>query len=419
MPTSANHPDSNLRTLQMRIVILTYLSYFFYYFGRKYFGIITPTLIEDGVLTKNQIGLIQTGYLSVYAIGQFVSGALGDKHGARQLIFFGMLTSGIAALMIGLFPIFGVILIAYSFNGLAQSTGWSNNCKLISAWIPHSKRGRVMGFWMTCYIAGSLAANTLAGYFVGDQYGWQYAVFVNSGILLIVAIIQGIWLINAPEEKGHHIERRESTGCATKQSKSSFIQMITHPVILMYGGSYFSLKFVRYTFFTWLPLYLVETKGFAKDVSAYASNGFEIGGFIGLILGGILADKLFSNNRGKLAWIALIGLTLGLIAFRGLAAGGLWAIVLGLAVVGFFLYVADSILSGTAAQDVGGAESSASATGIVNGIGSIGGALSGIVPIWVQQMYGWDAVFVLFIALSLTAVLLLIPVARRNKIEKS
>jgi sugar phosphate permease len=34
-------PSSNtsLRSLQIRILLLTYFSYFFYYFGRKYFGI--------------------------------------------------------------------------------------------------------------------------------------------------------------------------------------------------------------------------------------------------------------------------------------------------------------------------------------------------------------------------------------------
>lgn len=409
---------SNLRSLQVRIVLLTYLSYFFYYFGRKYFGIITPALIEEGVLTKNQIGLIQTGYLALYSVGQFVCGALGDNLGPRKLIFWGMILSGLAALSIGFFPVFGIILVAYSVNGLAQSSGWSNNCKLISSWIPHRQRGRVMGFWMTCFITGSLAANTLAGYLVGNGYTWKHAIFINGMILLIIGIISGIYLINSPEEKGYRIERRDNTNSAAPKNRSSFAKMITHPVILMYGSAYFSLKFVRYTFFTWLPLYLVESKGFSADVSAYATNSFDIGGFMGLILGGLLADKLFSKNRGRLAWYAIIAMTACLFAFRGLAQGGLWMVLLGLSAVGFFLYIADSILSGTAAQDIGGAECSASATGVVNGIGSLGGILSGILPIWLQQKYGWDSVFILFIVLSLVAVAILIPVGMRQEIQK-
>lgn len=417
MPATESRLIPSLPSLQTRIVILTYFSYFFYYFGRKYFGIVTPSLIEEGILTKNQIGLIQTGYLALYAGGQFVSGALGDSYGPRLLIFGGMILSGLAALSIGLFPIFGIILAAYSVNGLAQSTGWSNNCKLISSWIPHAKRGRVMGIWMTCYIGGSIAANTLAGYLIGS-YSWKHVIFVNGTIMIVVGLIEGLYLINHPGDRGHTIPRRKSSAGATATHKSSFLQMITHPVILMYGGAYFSLKFVRYTFFTWLPLYLVETKGFAMDVSAYASNGFEIGGFIGLVLGGFVADKYFFHNRGRLAWYALLGVTVCLIAFRGMTHGGVWMVVFGLSAVGFFLYIADSLLSGTAAQDVGGAENSASATGVVNGIGSLGGILSGILPIWMQQRYGWDSVFLLFIILSVTAILILIPVALRKEIKK-
>jgi sugar phosphate permease len=378
-------------------------------------GIITPTLIEEGILSKNQIGLIQTGYLVVYAAGQFVSGALGDQYGPRTLIFFGMLASGIAALVIGLFPFFGVIFIVYSLNGLAQSTGWSNNCKLISNWVPHSKRGRVMGVWMTNYVIGSITANTLIGYLMGDGYSWKIAVFTCSVIILIMAIIQGIFLINKPGDAGYSITQQNTGNATKKQTKSSFIKMITHPVILIYGGSYLSLKFISYTIFSWFPLYLVETKGFSKSNAAYATNGFEIGGFIGLLIGGILADTLFRNNKGRLAWFALICVALSLFFFNRLNHHGFAMVFTGLSTVGFFLFIADSTLSGTAAQDIGGTENTGSATGIINGIGSIGGALSGILPIWIQQRYGWHSVFLLFLLFSLLAIGLLFPAAMRQK----
>lgn len=402
----------------MRIIILTYLSYFFYYFGRKYFGILTPTLIEEGILSKNEIGLIQTGYLIIYAIGQFVSGALGDKYGARKLIFIGMFTSGIAALVIGIFPFFGVIFVAYAINGLAQSTGWSNNCKLITNWVPHSKRGRVMGVWMTCYVTGSIAANTLTGHLMGDGYSWQAVIFINGAVILVMAIIQGIFLINQPEDAGYSIVKHEGPDDESSEKKSSFIQMITHPVILMYGGSYFSLKFISYTVFAWFPLYLVETKGFSQSSAAYASNGFEIGGFAGLLLGGVLADTLFSKNKGRLAWLALIFLAITSFFFKNLNHTGFWMVFVSLGAVGFFLFIADSTLSGTAAQDIGGSKNTGSATGIINGIGSIGAALSGILPIWIQQKYGWDSVFLMFVVSALIAIALLFPVMRHQEIKK-
>jgi len=413
MPKKATPPPS-FNSLQVRIIILTYLSYIFYYFGRKYLGIITPTLIEEGVLTKNQIGIIQTGHLVVYAAGQFVSGALGDRHGPRRLIFIGMLVSGISSLLIGIFPFYGVIFVAYAINGLAQSTGWSNNCKLITSWVPHAKRGRVMGFWMTNYVIGSIAANSLTGYLIGDGYSWKWAIAINSALILIMAIIQGIYLINQPEDVGYSITQKKKHPDNQHNGQSSFIKMITHPVILRYGGAYFSLKFISYTIFSWFPLFLVETKGFSKSNAAYATNGFEVGGLIGLLIGGFLADSLFKQDKGRLAWFALICVVITCLSFRLFNHDGFWLVFLSLGLVGLFLFISDSTLSGTAAQDIGGAENSGSATGIINGIGSTGAALSGILPIWLQQKYGWDSIFTLFSILTLLALAFLYPVTRRK-----
>jgi len=149
------------------------------------------------------------------------------------------------------------------------------------------------------------------------------------------------------------------------------------------------------------------------------SNAFEIGGVLGLLGGGILADKYFQKNKGRLAFFALLAMIGSLVFFRAFAQSSFSLVIFSLAIVGAFLYIADSLISGTAAQDVGGAEGAASATGIVNGIGSLGGALSGILPVLIKEHYGWDGVFILFIALGVLAALLLIPVAMRKEIKKS
>lgn len=405
------------RKLQWRMVLLSFTSYFFYYFVRKNLGVTTPDLVDQGVFTTEQIGWAQTCYASLYMIGQFMNGALGDRYGARALIGIGMFLSATASIIIGLLPLYGILLAAWSLNGLFQSTGWSNNCKIVASWIPHHHRGRVMGFWALCYVLGSISANFFAGYIMGE-YGWK-AAFLTTGLtVLVISIIQGVYLINKPQDRGFTFERRNGNGISSS-SKGNFLRMLTNPTILLYGGSYFSLKFIRYTFFTWLPFYLFSMLGYSKSVSAYTSNAFEIGGVIGLLFGGYLADKHFHKNRGRLACFAMIAMIAALFAFREYAHASFTVIIICLGLVGGFLYIADSLVSGTAAQDIGGAEGAASATGIVNGIGSLGGALSGILPVIIQQHYGWDGVFKLFIILGVFATLLLAPVALKKEITKA
>ncbi len=408
---------AGLKKLQTRIVILSFLSYFFYYYTRKNLGIATSSMIEEG-FTEENIGWIQSGYGVLYAVGQFVCGGLGDRVGARIMIFVGMALSAIASIMLGFFPFFIVLMVAWPLNGLFQSTGWSNNCKLIATWIPHNARGRVMGVWSLCYVLGSLSANVVCGYLI-EHYDWRTTFLVTGFTVLVVAIIQGLYLINDPQDHGHEIKRRNSVSADSGCTKGSFKKMITNPTILLYGGSYFSLKFIRYTFFIWLPFYLETRLHYAKDVSAYSSNAFEVGGVIGLLLGGYLADKVFSSNRGRLIWLSLVILCASLFGFRAFAQSSYLLVLFFLGLVGLFLYIADAQVSGTAAQDVGGADSTASATGIVNGLGSIGGALAGIVPVWIKQSYGWDGVFQLFIILTIVAVFLTLPIALKKQVGRA
>lgn len=406
-------------SLQTRMVILSYLAYFFYYFTRKHLGVATPAMVESGY-SDTVIGWVQTGYGICYAAGQFLSGALGDRLGPRIALCAGMILSGIASLAFGLFPVIGVLVVCLSLNGLFQSTGWPNACKVVSQWVSYRHRGRVMGLWMTCYIFGSMVANLVAGYLLG-AYGWREIFLVTGAAVIVIGLLQGFFLINRPEDLGLRLERRASASVKPGAAgKGGFHLMIRQPSILLLGLTYTGLKFVRYSFFAWSPYYLASSVGLAKDSAAYVSNGFEVGGILGLVIGGVLGDRYFSGNRVRLALVALLGMIAAVLLYRLISTGGgIWGNAAGLAVIGFFLYIADSIVSGTAAQDIGGAESTASATGIINGIGSTAQLFAGIVPIWLKNTWGWDAVFISFIVLTVFSCLVVLPVARKSSLAKA
>ena len=275
-----------------------------------------------------------------------------------------------------------------------------------------------MGLWTTSYVFGSMAANMVAGYLLG-HYGWREIFLVTGIAVIVVGIIQGIFLVNRPEDLGMRVDRPEVTATVGVK-RGSFALMIREPAVLWLGLTYTGLKFVRYSFFAWSPYYLVSSVGLAKDTSAYVTNGFEMGGIFGLLIGGVVGDRYFSHNRVRLALAALLGLIAAVLLYRVISVnGGIWGNVCGLAAIGFFLYIADSIVSGTAGQDIGGAENTASATGIINGIGSTAQLFAGIVPIWLKNMWGWDAVFISFIILTIFSCLVILPVARKSKLSKA
>jgi len=72
---------------------------------------------------------------------------------------------------------------------------------------------------------------------------------------------------------------------------------------------------------------------------------------------------------------------------------GLWINFGAMALVGFCLFGPDSLISGVAAQDLGGPLAAATVAGFINGCGSIGAIAQGPLVAGVSERFGWQAVF--------------------------
>ena len=150
------------RARRADVFALTWIAYASYYLCRKQLAVTKAALAEQLHLSLGTLGAIDTGYLVAYAAGQFASGMICDVIGPRRLVGWGMLACGAATVAFGLGSTGNVFAVSFALNGLFQSTGWPGNVKAMSAWLEPSERGRVMGWWSTCYQMGGLVATAVA-----------------------------------------------------------------------------------------------------------------------------------------------------------------------------------------------------------------------------------------------------------------
>ena len=149
-------------SLRARVFLITWLAYASYYLCRKNFSV-SKTALEDQLgMTRRVMGLVDTGYLLAYAIGQFVMGVLGDRLGPRRLVGVGMILSALLVAVAGSLSAALGIAVAFTFNGFVQASGWPGTVKAMTPWFGAEERGRVMGIWSTCYQVGGLASGALA-----------------------------------------------------------------------------------------------------------------------------------------------------------------------------------------------------------------------------------------------------------------
>jgi OPA family sugar phosphate sensor protein UhpC-like MFS transporter len=85
-----------------------------------------------------------------------------------------------------------------------------------------------------------------------------------------------------------------------------------------------------------------------------------------------------------------------------------------MAAIGFLLFGPDALVSSLAAQDLGGTEAAGTAAGVINGVGSLGALLQGLVTARIAERWGWAMLFRVFVWLALGCALLLVPYARRR-----
>lgn len=385
---------------------LTWLAYASYYTGRKGLSVAKKSLHDRLGISEGALGAIDTAYLAAYSLGQFLSGYLGDRVGARRLVGAGMLASAAACAAFGASSTALLFGVFFCLNGLAQSTGWPGTTRSMAEWTTRENRGTVMAFWATCYQVGGIVATGLAAFLLG-RYGWRAAFFGPALWLAIVGVVVFIWLAPGPESAGS----AESVGRARRDAQRD---VLGNPVLWCYGASYFCIKFIRYALLFWLPYFLATRRGYGEEQAGYVSIAFEVGGVIGVIALGIASDRLVSYSRSLLSAVGLVALMLALLLYTRIGASSTLANVVGLALIGAALFGPDALLSGAASQDAGGPHAAATATGFVNGVGSIGAALVGLVLPAISKRYGWDAVFHLFVALALLGALCLVPTLRRG-----
>ena len=151
--------QSTYKALRNRTFWGVTMAYSLYYVCRMSLSVIKQPLIDEGVLTAGQLGIIGSALLFVYAVGKFLNGFIADYCNIRRFMATGLLLSSLANLIMGalglLYGTFGLssMLIFLSFallwgmNGWMQSMGPAPGVISHSRWFPQSKRGTCYGIF--------------------------------------------------------------------------------------------------------------------------------------------------------------------------------------------------------------------------------------------------------------------------------
>ncbi|GAA5113177.1 MFS transporter [Pseudonocardia adelaidensis] len=428
-------PTRTLRQWQVQVFAVSWITYAAFYFPRSAFsaakvGILGDPAVND-VLTKQMLGNLDALYLAAYAVGQFVWGAVAERWGTRVVVTGGMILAGVAAIFMGLGTALWLFAPLMIVQGLAQATGWAALSKNIASFFTVSSRGRAMGMFSTSYAFGGLVAAPVAGWIAYGLFdSWRVAFLAGGGIILVLLLVflalqrndlrecglPDIDVIDSAQPAGPPTTQRDEPEQRRRVRPADLLAAARHDsMVLRLGLSYFLLKPARYAILLWGPVLVLQAvPGIDKVTAVLVPIAFGVAGLVAPIALGWISDTVFGARRVPVCVLSLV-LLIGVLCLWGplTSSGSIWLISTALALIGLAAYGADAMISGVAAVDFGTSRHAAGSAGFINGCGSVGAILGGLLP----GYFGPTALFFGFAVASAVAAAILAPHWNRRPIS--
>ena len=260
---------------------------------------------------------------------------------------------------------------------------------------------------------------------------WRDSFLLPAVVAGIAAVVTLTMMIEHPKDVGlktptdnsnkkkrqKNSQKNKKTDSNTATTTISYMEVARLPYLFNVGMAYFCIKLVRYTMLIWSISYLKEVHQYNTTDAANMSTLFDIGGAFGAVACAMIAKRFFNGNRIHAVFVLCIvsGICTG--TYGIVASFGSITNMMMLFVAGFMIAGPDSVLGGAACSDVcerAGYDTSVltTASGIANGMGSLGAILAGAGPVWIKSQYGWNGLFVVAGGLAMLGALFLLPLVR-------
>ncbi len=402
------------RVLTVALLVTGYAGY---YLCRSNLAVVIPLLIGEmgrrGITpgdARIRLGTIASLGVLAYAVGKFPSGWLADFLGGRRNFLFGMAGSILFTVFFGLAGGIPLFTFAWMGNRLVQSMGWAGVVKITSRWFSYSSYGTVMGIVSLSFLFGDAASREFMSWLIGAGLGWRCVFYVAAATLGLLLLVNLVLLretpkrIGCPEPPANPANLFQSAGDRDvpenlRSLLSAFARSRVFWLVCLLSCG---ITILRETFNLWTPTYFTQSVGLTVADAAQKSALFPLFGGISVLVAGFLSDRLGKGGRAAIisCGMLLSSLVLLVLAFGSFGGSKLVPVVL-VTLVAFAMIGPYSYLAGAISLDFGGKQGSATASGLIDGAGYLGGVLAGNSFASVSVTWGWRGGFAALSAVAL------------------
>lgn len=365
-----------LKKLQWSVFLSATVGYGLYYVCRLSLSVVKKPLVDDGILTENELGIVGSALFFAYAVGKLTNGFLADRVNIKRFMAIGLLVSSLVNITLGFSHSFWLFAVLWGVNGWVQSMGAPSSVVALSRWFTDKERGSYYGFWSASHNIGE-ALTFIATAAVVSMAGWQWGFRAAGAVGIVGALIVIFFLPDSPQSKGLTavMERKESDKSVGKMQ----LEVLKNPFIWILALSSACMYVSRYAVNSWGIFFLQNEKAYTAVEASSIVAVSSVCGIIGTVLSGVVSDRFFRGNRNVPALVFGVGNTLAIAMFTLIPKGYFYLDIVAMILFGLSIGVLICYLGGLMAVDIAPKRASGAALGVVGIASYIGAGLQDII----------------------------------------
>jgi len=300
--------DTLYRKYRLMVMLAITLGYGFVYTCRLGLSVVKKPLIDGGIFTADELGLIGSTIFYGYAFGKLTNGFLADYANLKRFFTTGIVVTAIINIAMGWSPVLLLWIILWGLNGWFQGFGAPTGAVALATWFSNRERGRYYGIWSTAHSMGEGLTFFISAALV-HWIGWRSGFWGPGVFCLFVAIGVYVLLKDRPQTLGlpsiadWKNDHGVSTVAGKEKTGAMQFSILKMPAIWILGFSSATMYMTRYAINSWGMLYLQEAKGYSQ-IEAGAIIGLNtIAGILGCVAYGFISDSLFRAKRPPVTFI--------------------------------------------------------------------------------------------------------------------
>lgn len=375
-----------------KIIFICWLAYTAAYVGRLNFNASIVAIISDLGVTKSDAGLVSSFFFFAYGAGQLINGILSKKYNAKIMIFLSLICSAVFNILMPVCNDISIMKFIWMGNGIVQSVLWSTLIKTLSDFVSDKKLPKAILAMSTTVAIGTLIAYGISS--VSVRFGnWQTVFYVASVVLIISAVIWFALFGKAPEKIPQF-----------KEEKGEKIKMAKPVLLALFLAAFAGIAngFIKDGINTWVPSVLYEEFGVSQSFSILLTLLLPMVSTMGAAIAKKVHEKIKSHaTMNCIFYIFSATLCCGILL--SMKIHNIVTIMICFICVACGMSMINNVITSMFALDYRRMLNAGFAAGLLNTFCYVGSTVTSYTLGAVSQNFGWNAVFIIMLAVCVAA----------------